>query len=95
MSNLLEDSFVEIRCCDGSVGYVNARPFTQEVSRRFAEIQQRLGAAWAQDPVAQAIVADPDCYGPPPDGTPILFSCNTCGAHFAWAGGLPKRVSSS
>lgn len=95
MSNLFGNGFVEIRCCDGSVGYVNARPFTQDASNRFAAIQQRLGAAWAQDAEAQAIVADPDSYGPPPDGTPILFSCTKCGAHFAWAGGLPKRVLSS
>jgi len=92
---LTADGFIEIRCCGTSVGYVNARPFTPEASTRFCEIQQRLGDAWSKDAEAQAIVADSASYGPPPDGTPILFSCDKCGAKFTWVGGLPVQAAAT
>lgn len=95
MSNLMGDGFVELRCCGESVGFVNASPFTPEANARFCAIQQRLGNAWTEDAEAKALIADPASHGPPADGTPILFSCDKCGAKFAWAGGLPVRVSSS
>jgi hypothetical protein len=89
------DGFVELKCCGESVGFVNARPFTAAASLRFAAIQQTLGNAWTEDAEAKAIVADPASYGPPPDGTPILFSCERCGAHFTWIGGVPMQAGSS
>ena len=89
------DGFVELKCCGASVGFVNPRLFTAAASKRFAAIQQKLGNTWTEDPEAKALVADPASYGPPPDGTPILFSCGRCGAHFTWIGGVPVRASSS
>lgn len=87
MNNPLGEGFVKIRCCEDHVGYANAR--------RFIAIQNRLGNAWVTDPEASTLMADPNSYGSPQDGTPISFSCSKCGARFAWAEGIPKRVSSS
>jgi len=87
--------FVELRCCGAHAGFVNARPFTPEASERFTAIQQKLGNAWQEDAEAKWLIADPASYGPPSDGTPILFPCATCGAKFAWAGGRPVPISST
>ena len=95
VSNLLEEGFVELRCCGESVGFVNARLFTPEASARFSAIQQRLGNAWVDDAATKELLKDPASYGPPSDGTPILFPCSTCGAKFAWAGGRPVQISST
>lgn len=93
--DIMSDGFVELRCCGQSAGFVNARLFTLEANERFSALQQRLGNAWVDDPEGKALVADPASYGPPSDGTPILFPCSKCGATFTWAGGRPIRVSSS
>lgn len=93
--DIMGDGFVELRCCGQSAGFVNARLFTPEANDRFCAIQQRLGNAWAEDPEGKAIVADPASYGPPADGTPILFPCGTCGAKFSWIGGQPVKISST
>lgn len=89
------DGFIAVQCCGQIVGHVNARPFTREATERFCEIQQALGAAWPDDPEANALIADPASYETPADGTPISFGCDRCGAKFAWAGGIPARISSS
>ncbi len=91
----MTDGFVELKCCGESVGFVNARPFTTAASARFAALQQKLGDTWAEDPEARALVADPASYGPPPDGTPILFSCGRCGAHFTWIRGVPVQAGAT
>lgn len=93
--DIMGEGFVELRCCDRSVGFVNARLFTPEANERFTALQQRLGNAWVNDPDGMALVEDPASYGPPADGTPILFPCGICGATFTWAGGRPARVSST
>ena len=93
--DIMGDGFVELRCCGQSAGFVNARLFTPEANERFCTLQQRLGNAWVEDSEGKALVADPASYGPPADGTPILFPCGTCGAKFAWAGGRPVQVSST
>lgn len=95
VKDAMGDGFVELRCCEKSIGYVNARPFTPETSKRFVAIQQRLGNAWVDDDEAKKLMTDPASYGPPSDGTPILFPCSTCGAAFAWAGGRPVQISST
>jgi hypothetical protein len=99
MSDLVKDAmgegFIELRCCGASAGFVNARSFTPEASARFVDIQQRLGNAWTEDAAGKALIADPASYGPPADGTPILFPCGTCGAKFSWAGGRPVKISST
>ena len=89
------DGFVELKCRGASVGFVNPRLFTTAASERFTAIQQKLGNAWVEDPEAKALINDPASYGPPPDGTPILFSCGRCGANFTWIGGVPVRGTSS
>lgn len=93
--NNLQNGFVELKCCGDSVGFVNARPFTAQASARFTALQQKLGNAWPEDDETKALIADPTSYGPPPDGTPILFSCGRCGAHFTWISGVPVQVVSS
>lgn len=95
VKDAMGDGFVELQCCGESIGYVNARPFTPEANARFCELQQRLGNAWPEGDEGKALIADPASYGPPADGTPILFSCGKCGAHFAWAGGRPVQISST
>ena len=91
--DIMGDGFVELRCCGKSAGYVNARPFTPEASERFSAIYQKLGNAWTEDAEAQALLADPTSYRSPADGTPIQFTCGTCGATFAWIGGRPVQIS--
>lgn len=93
--DIMGDGFVELRCCGQSAGFVNARLFTLEANERFCAIQQRLGNEWTDDSEAKALLTDPASYGPPTDGTPILFSCGKCGAQFAWAGGRPVQISST
>ena len=95
VKDAMGDGFVELRCCEKSLGYVNSRPFAPEASKRFAAIQQKLGNAWVDDDEAKELLKDPASYGPPSDGTPILFPCSTCGTKFAWAGGRPVQISST
>lgn len=95
VKDALGDGFIELRCCGQSAGFINARPFTPATNERFCAIQQKLGNAWTEDAEAKALVADPESHGPPPDGTPIMFPCNTCGAKFVWAGGRPVKISST
>lgn len=87
------DSFIEIVCCEQSVGYVNGQLFTPEANQRFCAIQARLGNAWTEDVEAKALIADPASYAPPADGTPIAFGCTKCGAKFIWVSGRPMRMS--
>lgn len=91
--DIMGDGFVELRCCGQSIGFVNARLFTPEANARFCALQQTLGNDWINDPEGKALMEDPGSYGPPADGTPILFPCGTCGATFAWAGGRPVQIS--
>jgi hypothetical protein len=95
VKDVMGDGFVELRCCGESAGFVNARPFTPQANERFCALQQKLGNAWPEDAAAKKLMADPASYGPPADGTPILFPCGKCGAKFAWAGGRPVQISST
>jgi hypothetical protein len=47
------------------------------------------------DPIASALIADPASYALLSDGTPILWTYEKYDAKFAWAAGVPTRVSSS
>jgi hypothetical protein len=93
--DIMGDGFIELRCCEQSLGFVNARLFTAEANERFCALQERLGNAWGADPEGKALMEDPASYGPPADGTPVLFPCGMCGATFTWIGGRPVRVSST
>lgn len=95
MSELLGDGFVELRCCGDSIGFVNARSFTAQASARFCALQQKLGNAWPANAETKVLIDDPASYGPPPDGTPILFSCGSCGARFTWIGGVPVQAAAT
>jgi len=95
VSNQMGDDFVELRCCGDSVGYVNAHLFTPAANERFCAIQQKIGNAWTDDAEAKVLIADPASYGPPADGTPVMFACGKCGARFAWAGGRPVQISAT
>ena len=95
VKDVMGDGFVELRCCGQSAGYVNARLFTPQANERLCALQQKLSNAWPEDAEGKALIADPASYGPPADGTPILFPCRTCGAKFAWAGGRPVQISAT